>query len=132
MKVNLAKNICAQFYDAETAEQAAEEFDRVFSNKEIPDEVPEYRVPDGEKSGGKIWIVKLMVLAGTAATNGEARRLIKGGGVTFERRKDSRRRLRAAPSGRGHPQGRQAEIRQNNRLIACSGHYSRLIIKKIY
>ena len=25
-----------------------------------------------------------MVLAGTAATNGEARRLIKGGGVTFD------------------------------------------------
>ena len=37
----------------------------------------------GEAAGGTIWIVKLMVLAGTAATNGEARRLIKGGGVTF-------------------------------------------------
>ncbi|HPV40314.1 MAG TPA: tyrosine--tRNA ligase [Spirochaetota bacterium] len=83
VKVSLAKNICAQFYDAETAEQAAAEFDRVFANKELPDEVPEFRVPDAEKTGGKIWIVKLMVLAGTAASNGEARRLIKGGGVTF-------------------------------------------------
>lgn len=83
VKVNLAKNICAQFYDAETAEHAAAEFDRVFANKELPDEVPEYRVPEGEKTGGRIWIVKLMVLAGTAASNGEARRLIKGGGVTF-------------------------------------------------
>ncbi len=83
VKVNLAKNICAQFYDADTAEHAAAEFDRVFANKELPDDVPEYRVPDSEKTGGSIWIVKLMVLAGTAATNGEARRLIKGGGVTF-------------------------------------------------
>jgi tyrosyl-tRNA synthetase len=83
VKVNLAKNICAQFYDAETAEHAAAEFDRVFANKELPEEIPEYRLPDGEKTGGSIWIVKLMVLAGTAATNGEARRLIKGGGVTF-------------------------------------------------
>ncbi len=83
VKVALAKDICAQFYDGEAAEQAAREFDRVFANKEVPDEVPEYRVPGGEAAGGTIWIVKLMVLAGTAATNGEARRLIKGGGVTF-------------------------------------------------
>jgi tyrosyl-tRNA synthetase len=87
VKVILAKNICAQFYDIETAERAAGEFTRVFSNKEVPDDVPEFRVPDTEKTGGKIWIVKLMVLAGTAATNGEARRLIKGGGVTFNNEK---------------------------------------------
>ena len=87
VKVKLATDICAQFYDRETAERAAEEFTRVFSNKEVPDEVPEYRVPDTEKSGGTIWMVKLMVLAGTAASNGEARRLIKGGGVTFDNEK---------------------------------------------
>jgi tyrosyl-tRNA synthetase len=87
VKVNLAKNICAQFYDPETAERAAQEFDRIFSNGELPDEVPEYRVPDSEKKDNRIWIIKLMVLAGTAATNGEARRLIKGGGVTFEGQK---------------------------------------------
>jgi tyrosyl-tRNA synthetase len=83
VKVSLARNICAQFYDAEAADRAAAEFDRVFANKELPDEVPEFRVPDGEKADGRIWIVKLMVLAGTAATNGEARRLVRGGGVTF-------------------------------------------------
>ena len=87
VKADLAKNICAQFYDSDTAERAALEFDRVFANKELPDEVPEYRIPDGEKAKGKIWIIKLMVLAGPAATNGEARRLIKGGGVTFEAEK---------------------------------------------
>jgi tyrosyl-tRNA synthetase len=87
VKVNLAKNICSQFYDPDTAERAAQEFDRVFANRELPDEVPEYRIPDIEKANGRIWIIKLMVLAGTAATNGEARRLIKGGGVTFEAEK---------------------------------------------
>jgi len=89
VKVTLAKDICAQFYDAESAEQAAREFDRVFAQKEIPDDVPEYRVPVEEAAGDAIWIVKLMVLAGTAATNGEARRLIKGGGVTFNGEKIS-------------------------------------------
>ncbi|MBN2159762.1 MAG: tyrosine--tRNA ligase [Spirochaetes bacterium] len=83
VKVILAKDICAQFHDRAAAEQAAAEFDRVFANKELPDEVPEYIIPDSEKTGKTIWVVKLMVCAGTAATNGEARRLIKGGGVTF-------------------------------------------------
>ncbi len=83
VKVGLARNICAQFYDGETAARAAEEFDRVFANRELPDEVPEFLVPEEEKSGGRVWIVRLMVLAGTASSNGEARRLVRGGGVSF-------------------------------------------------
>jgi tyrosyl-tRNA synthetase len=84
VKAGLAKNICAQFYDEETAAAAADEFVRVFSNRELPNEVPEFLVPEEEKTGGKAWIVRLMVLSGTASTNGEARRLIKGGGVSFD------------------------------------------------
>ncbi|OHD71299.1 MAG: tyrosine--tRNA ligase [Spirochaetes bacterium RBG_16_49_21] len=84
VKVKLAKNICAQFYDEETAVQAAAEFNRIFVEKELPDAVNEYHIPEIEKLQGKIWIVKLIVLAGLAATNGEARRLIRGGGVYFE------------------------------------------------
>ncbi|MBN2079451.1 MAG: tyrosine--tRNA ligase [Spirochaetes bacterium] len=87
VKADLARNICAQFYDEKTAAAASEEFVRVFSNRELPDEVPEFRVPEEEMSGGKAWIVKLMVLAGTASSNGEARRLIRGGGVSFDGQK---------------------------------------------
>ncbi len=86
-KVKLAKNICAQFHGAEAAEQAAAEFDRIFVNKELPDEVEEYRIPDEEKARGKIWIVRLMVLSGVASTNGEARRLVRGGGVSIDGKK---------------------------------------------
>jgi tyrosyl-tRNA synthetase len=84
VKVRLAKSICAQFYDEETSEKAAAEFDRIFVEKELPDEVGEYRIPDSEKHKGTIWIVRLIVLAGLASTNGEARRLVRGGGVYFE------------------------------------------------
>jgi tyrosyl-tRNA synthetase len=87
VKVRLAKEICAQFYDAETADGAEAEFNRIFVQKDLPDEVPEYSIPDGEKSDGRIWFVKLIVLSGMAASNGEARRLIKGGGVTFDNEK---------------------------------------------
>ncbi len=87
LKVRLAKDICAQFYDADTAEKAEAEFNRVFVNRDIPDDIPEFSVPDGEKEGAGIWIVKLLVLAGMAKSNSEARRLVQGGGVSFENEK---------------------------------------------
>jgi tyrosyl-tRNA synthetase len=84
VKVRLAKEICAQFYDKETAEAAEAEFNRMFVKKEIPDEIEEYKIPEAELTDGKIWIAKLLVIAGLAASNGEARRLIKGGGVSLD------------------------------------------------
>ena len=83
-KIDLAKNICAQFYDAETAEKAESEFNALFVKKEIPDDLEEYIVPESEKSDGKIWIVKLLSLSGIASSNGEARRLISGGGIYID------------------------------------------------
>jgi len=84
VKVRLAKEICAQFHDAEAADNAEAEFNRIFVKKDVPDDIPEYAVPGEEKGDGRIWLVKLMVLAGLAGSNGEARRLIKGGGVYID------------------------------------------------
>ena len=84
VKIRLGKEICAQFHDRDTADRAAAEFDKIFVKKDLPDTVPEYRIPADEADNGKIWIVKLLVLSGMAKTNGEARRLIRGGGVTFD------------------------------------------------
>ncbi len=82
-KVKLAKEICAQFYSREIAEKAESEFNKIFVKKDEPDDMPEFRLPDKEKDNGKMWIIKLLVLCGMAKSNGEARRLIKGGGVSF-------------------------------------------------
>jgi len=87
IKVRLAKELCTQFYDKKTADEAEAEFKKIFVNKDIPDDLQEFKVPDEDLKDGKIWIVKLMVSAGLAATNGEARRLISSGAVTFENEK---------------------------------------------
>ena len=79
-----AKNICAQFYDEETADNAETEFNNMFVKKDLPDDIPDYNIPDEEKKDSKIWIIKLLVLAGMAKSNGESRRLIKGGGVSID------------------------------------------------
>jgi tyrosyl-tRNA synthetase len=84
IKVKLAKNICSQFYDNEAAEAAEAEFNRIFVNHDIPDDIPEFTVSPEDMKENKIWIVKLLALSGLASSNGEARRLISGGGVSFE------------------------------------------------
>ena len=82
-KVKLAKEICAQFYNRDTADKAEKEFEKIFVNKNEPDDIPEFTIPDDIKSDGKIWIIKLLVASGMAKSNGEARRLVNGGGVSF-------------------------------------------------
>ncbi|MGR3296054.1 MAG: tyrosine--tRNA ligase [Candidatus Bathyanammoxibius sp.] len=82
-KVELAKAIVARYRDAEAAERAAREFDRVFKERELPADMPEIMLPGKELKDGKIWIVKLLVLGGFAKTNGEARRLVVQGGVSL-------------------------------------------------
>jgi len=84
VKVRLGKEICSQFYDWETAEKAEAEFNKIFVKKDIPDDIPEFNIPDDELKDGKIWIIKLLVLSGMAKSNGEARRLIQGGGVSLD------------------------------------------------
>lgn len=91
-KRRLARELVALYHSPEAAEQAEAEFDKVFARKEVPDEVPEYRVA----ADGEIALARLIVDAGGAKTSGEARRLIEGGGVQLggEKVADSRAHVR--------------------------------------
>ena len=44
-------------------------------------DLPTYELPKSELAEGGIWIIKLFTDSGLCASNGEARRLIKGGGA---------------------------------------------------
>lgn len=80
-KAELARAVVSRYWGHEAAERAAREFDKVFKGRELPGHIPEVTIPREELKDGKIWIVKLLVLAGFAQTNGEARRLVAQGGV---------------------------------------------------
>jgi tyrosyl-tRNA synthetase len=82
-KVELAAAIVGRYYDRRAADRAREGFDTVFRIGGLPEEMPEVEVPAAELSGGRIWIVHLLRLAGLASTGGEARRLIQQGGVSM-------------------------------------------------
>ncbi len=80
LKRRLAREIVALYHGAEAAAAAEQDFDRVFVNKEAPEEVPEMALPG---NGGSIGILKLLTVTKLASSNGEARRLIEQGGVSI-------------------------------------------------
>lgn len=77
VKVELGRLLVERFHGAEAGQKAVEEFDRIFVNKGLPDEIPVKSVPVQQG----LWICKLMVEVGLAASNSEARRLIEGKAV---------------------------------------------------
>ena len=79
VKVNLAKYFVTRYHSADAAQKAENEFDRIFVDKGLPDEVPELKVA-AEKGLG---LSALMVKAGLVTSNGEGSRLIQGGGVSL-------------------------------------------------
>jgi tyrosyl-tRNA synthetase len=61
--------------------KADEEWHRIHKAGEIPTDLPEAALPADLARDGKAWVCKLLVSAGMAKSNGEARRLIVQGGV---------------------------------------------------
>lgn len=73
----LAKTLTAMFHGEEAAQKAAEEFARVFSKKEIPDEMPEI------KATGDDTILDLLVKSGLVKSKNEGRTLAGQGAITL-------------------------------------------------
>ncbi len=78
-KVRLGKIIVETYHDAQAATSAAAEFDRVFTQRNLPSDMPEIPV-----ESSPVWIVELVTTAGFAKSNGEARRLIKQSAVSLD------------------------------------------------
>ncbi len=82
VKKALAFRLVEMYHDRSAAEAARDEFESVFSRRDgVPDDVGEFEIT---VEGDSLWIVKLLRETRLAATNGEARRLIRGGGVTLD------------------------------------------------
>lgn len=110
LKAQLAKMIVADFWGEELARKAAEEFDRIFKHKDLPSEIEEKvielsvqsgnelstsaeRVESGEsaretaQSGQQqptVRLIDVIVNLGIVPSRGEAKRLIRQGGVYLD------------------------------------------------
>jgi len=83
LKVRLAKTVIADFWGAEEGDKAAAEFDRVFRNKEVPNELQErgVRLAGVAKEAP---LVQVMTECGIFPSRGEAKRIIQQGGVYLD------------------------------------------------
>ena len=82
-KADLAKRIVASFHGQQAGEEASAEFDRIFTQGKTPTDMPEIALAASDLTEGKISIIALIIKAGFAKSNSEARRLVEQGGVTI-------------------------------------------------
>ncbi len=84
VKKEVASSLVRQYCGAEAAIGAAEHFRSVVQDKEIPDEIPEVRIPDAMRGQAVSWpdLLVAIELDGKklAASKGEVRRLMQQGG----------------------------------------------------
>lgn len=78
LKRRLARAIVELYHSADAAKKAEEEFDRIFIEKSVPDEIEEFKLPSGIKD-----IVTLLLQSKLATSKSDARRLIEQGGVSI-------------------------------------------------
>jgi tyrosyl-tRNA synthetase len=80
-KIQLAHNIVAGFHGEDSARKAAEEFDRIYSKRQTPEEVPQHSV------FYRVWPYRLSFLLADvklAPSRSEAERLIEQGAVEID------------------------------------------------
>ncbi|OMH40488.1 tyrosine--tRNA ligase [Desulfurobacterium indicum] len=80
-KKKLAEIIVSTFHGEEAAKEARAHFERVFSKRELPEEIPE---PEVKLPENPIWLPRLLKEAGLVKSTSEGRRQIKGGGVRID------------------------------------------------
>ena len=80
----LAREVITKFHNAEAAQMASDEFKKVFTNKQLPSDIPEFEIPADKLEDGKIGLISLIMAAGLAPSRSEARRNIQQGGVRID------------------------------------------------
>jgi tyrosyl-tRNA synthetase len=77
-KMSLAKEIARVFYGDEAAAKAQEQFVTMFQQGNLPDEMPEYSLKDGDN------LIDILVSQGMVQSRGDARRLVDQNGIKFD------------------------------------------------
>jgi len=77
-KVLLGKTIVTQFYNQATAQAAAAEFEKVFAQKQLPDDIPEVEITSAPSTAARVLLQTALV-----SSSSEAKRMIKQLGVSI-------------------------------------------------
>lgn len=77
-KMKMSKEITSIFYSDEEATSAQEHFVKMFQQREVPDDMPEYEIQSGQT------VVDVILAAGMAESKSKARQLIDQKGVRLD------------------------------------------------
>ncbi len=99
LKIHLASVLVTMYHGAPAAQQAKEEFAKVFSRREAPADIPA-RVLQADAEG-RVNVIELLVSEGLADSKNEARRLLKQGAVKLNGTPLTTAELLAADSAGG-------------------------------
>lgn len=80
-KVDLGKILVSLYHSPDAAEKAAAEFDRVFRDREEPEEIETVEIPS---ASGIFLLPQVLTATGLTSSNSEARRLIRQGAVEVD------------------------------------------------
>jgi tyrosyl-tRNA synthetase len=81
-KVLLGKTIIAQFYNEKAADLSAAQFDKVFAQGQLPDDIPEVEI-----SAEPISASAFVLACGLVASGSEAKRMIRQSAVSIDGKK---------------------------------------------
>jgi tyrosyl-tRNA synthetase len=81
VKKRLGRELVTMYHSKKDAEAADIEFERVFSGKELPADLPELILPQQLFKNGKVWIINILMEAKAVNNKSEAKRLVEQGGV---------------------------------------------------
>ncbi|MEE2986420.1 MAG: tyrosine--tRNA ligase [Nitrospinota bacterium] len=91
IKMRLAKELVARYHSTESSQKAEQEFESVFKNKNLPEDIPTKKTWGSESR----WICKVLTENSLTESTSVARRLIEQGAVFIngERQRNARRDL---------------------------------------
>ena len=92
-KVILGKMIVEQFHGVQAAEDAAAHFDKVHAQKQLPDDIPTIEIAAAPTTASKLILHCKLV-----STGGEAKRMVKQGGVRIDDNKISDPNMEITPT----------------------------------
>ena len=96
LKKRLGKEIVRMYSSQAEAEKVCQEFERVFSKKELPEEIP---VKHLEHDQAEMWVGHYLVQAGCAKSTSEVKRLIKQGGLYIDSKRVNDENLKVSVAG---------------------------------
>jgi tyrosyl-tRNA synthetase len=80
----MAREVVDLYHGSGAGGEAEGRFDAVHKRKEIPEDIPEVKLPVSLGPADRVWLARLLAEFGLARSNSDARRLIEQGGIRID------------------------------------------------